>query len=365
MGGFMRTKGVTMNDIAKEAGVSQSAVSMILNQKTGSFPVETIEKVHAAAAKLNYNFRVVPKADASTDILVMAPQMTSPYFATMLQSIDRSAIPQGFHVVSACTYHSPEVEKNFLQMAIKQGFLGVIFLYPPDNGAAFRNAASRLPIVTVCDRANRVTGDIIELNNFEAGTIAAQHLLSLGHTNIAVLTSSSDRSTTSRATRVAGIITEVRKVVSEDRLLILTNSNSSWKGVLEKASFHYQAGYSLAQNKKIFQKGITGIICVNDLMAYGAMDALCRMGYRIPEDFSVIGSDNLLYSNMPQISLTSIEHHPDIVAQSALTTLLNRTHMSASSQPVSSAAQFRVLCQPSLVVRNSTGPARTEPLPAL
>ena len=97
-------------------------------------------------------------------------------------------------------------------------------------------------------------------------------------------------------------------------------------------------------------------------MAYGAMDALCRMGYRIPEDFSIIGSDNLLYSNMTQISLTTIEHHADIVAQSALTTLLNRTHISAANQPVASAAQFHVLCQPSLVVRDSTGPARTCPI---
>ena len=356
----MKTKGVTMKDIALEAGVSQSAVSMILNQKTDSFPVETIEKVLATAAKMNYNFRSVPKA-TSSDILVLAPQMTSPYFAFMLQSIDRSAIPQGFHVVSACTYHSPEVEENFLQMAVKQNFLGIIFLYPPDNVPAFRNAAPRIPIVTICDRPNWVSGDIIELNNFDAGIMAARHLLDLGHTNIAVMTSSSDRSTTSRATRVAGIIDEVRKAVGEDHLLILTNNNSGWKGVLEKASFHYQAGYSLAQNKRIFQNGITGIICVNDLMAYGAMDALVRMGYRIPEDFSVIGSDNLLYSNMPQISLTSIEHHPDIVAQSALTTLLNRTHMSPSSQPVGAAAQFHVRCQPSLVVRGSTGPVRTVP----
>lgn len=359
----MRTKGVTMKDIAREAGVSQSAVSMILNQKTHSFPTETIEKVLATAAKMNYNFRAAPRVSTCTDVLVLAPQMTSPYFSTMLQSIDRSAIPQGIHVVSACTYHSPEVEENFLQMAVKREYLGVIFLYPPDNSTAFRNAAPRIPIVTICDRANRVAGDIIELNNFEAGALAAQHLLSLGHTNIAVLTSSSDRATTSRATRVAGIITEVRKVVSEDHLLILSNNNSSWKSVLEKASFHYQAGYSLAQSRKIFQNGITGIICVNDLMAYGTMDALCRMGYRIPEDFSVIGADNLLYSNMAQISLTTIENHPDIVAQSALTTLLNRTHMSVSNQPVASAAQFHVLCQPSLVVRSSTGPARTQPLP--
>ena len=359
----MRKKGVTMTDIAREAGVSQSAVSMILNQKAHSFPAETIERVLAAAAQLNYTFHAKPKPSTSHDILVLAPQMTSPFFSTMLQSIDRSAIPQGLHVTAACTYHSPEVEENFLQMAVNQDILGVIFLYPPDNGPAMRSAASRLPIVTICDRANSVAGDLVELNNFDAGVIAAKHLIELGHTNIAVLTSSSTRSTTSRATRVAGIISEVRKVVSDDHFLVLTN-NDTWKGVLEKASFHYQAGFTLAQNHQIFEKNITGIICVNDLMAYGAMDALSRMGYRIPEDFSIIGSDNILYSNMPQVSLTTIEHHPDIVAESALTTLLNRTHISMANQPKAAAAQFRVLCHPSLIVRNSTGPARTHTLPA-
>ena len=53
----MRTKGVTMQDVAKAAGVSQSTVSMILNQKSSSFPTTTIEKVLAAATALNYQFR--------------------------------------------------------------------------------------------------------------------------------------------------------------------------------------------------------------------------------------------------------------------------------------------------------------------
>ena len=60
----MCAKGVTMKDIAKEAGVSQSAVSMILNQKTSSFPTETIEKVLSTAAKMNYNFRTSPKTSS-------------------------------------------------------------------------------------------------------------------------------------------------------------------------------------------------------------------------------------------------------------------------------------------------------------
>ena len=249
-------------------------------------------------------------------------------------------------------------------MALEHHYLGVIFLYPPDNDAAYANANTRIPIVTICDRSSHVTGDIVELNNFEAGVLAARHLLELGHKNIAVLSSTYVRSTTSRATRVAGVLSEVRKVLSEDHLLILSGNSGSTDMLQEKSS-HYQMGHTLAQNKKIFQRNITGLICVNDLVAYGAMDALISRGYRIPEDFSVIGSDNLLFSSMPQVSLTTIEHHPYIVAQSALTTLLNRTHMSVTNQSASSTARFQVQCQPNLIIRHSTGPARTGMLPGM
>ena len=88
------------------------------------------------------------------------------------------------------------------------------------------------------------------------------------------------------------------------------------------------------------------------------MDALIERGYRIPEDFSVIGSDNLLFSNLSRVSLTTIEHHPDIVAQSALSTLLSRTHIFVNNQSASNAACFQVRCQPALIVHGSTGPVR-------
>ena len=344
----MRTKGVTMQDVAKAAGVSQSTVSMILNQKSSSFPTTTIEKVLAAATALNYQFRRTAPPPSNSTVLVIAVQTTNPYYSAMIQGIDRAAI------ITACSYHNPALESAYLQMALEHHYLGVIFLYPPDNDAAYANANTRIPIVTICDRSSHVTGDIVELNNFEAGVLAARHLLELGHKNIAVLSSTSVRSTTSRATRVAGVLSEVRKVLSEDHLLILSGNSGSTDMLQEKSS-----------HKKIFQRNITGLICVNDLVAYGAMDALISRGYRIPEDFSVIGSDNLLFSSMPQVSLTTIEHHPYIVAQSALTTLLNRTHMSVTNQSASSTARFQVQCQPNLIIRHSTGPARTGMLPGM
>lgn len=356
----MRKKGTTMQDVARAAGVSQPTVSMILNGKLSNFPASTVESVLAAASALQYNFRGTSVATGDT-VLVIATQLTNPFYTAIIQAMDRYAAKRDIRVTAACTYHDPELESDYLTTAIKQHYLGVVFLYPPDNQEVYASHGARIPIVTVCDRRNR-QGDIVELNNFRAGALAAEHLLGLGHTNIAVLTHSSDRSNTPRAERVAGALSKITPALGQDHLLMLT-SNSSRSGYLEETAFHYHVGYSMAQNKRIYENDITGLICVNDLMAYGVMDALIAKGYRIPEDFSVIGSDNLLFSGMSRVSLTSIEHHTDVLAQSALTTLINRTRMLEDNQVASAAARFHVQCQPSLVVRESTGVARSGPLP--
>ncbi len=354
----MCAKNATMRDIAKAADVSQSTVSMILNGKSASFPTATIERVLNTAAAMNYTYRRPAPVPTNSTILVITVQFTNPYYAAMLHGIDRAAKTQNINVVTACTYHDPATEEMLLQMAIDHKYMGVIFVYPPDNEEFFLRAKVRIPIVTICDRASNVAGDIVELNNFHAGVLAARHLLDQGHVKIAVLTHSSDRSTTSRATRVAGILSEIKQVLPEDHMLLLSGNNSK-SGYLTENSFHYHVGYSLAQSKKLYQGNITGIICVNDMLAYGVMDALIEKGYRIPEDFSVIGSDNLLFSSMSRVSLTTIEHYPDVVAQSALTTLLNRVRIPGASL---SSTRFQVQCQPSLIVRGSTGPVRSHDL---
>lgn len=353
----MGAKRVTMNDIAKAANVSQSTVSMILNGKSNSFPASTIEKVFDTATALNYKHRTTPNPSSNT-VLVITVQNTNPYYAAMLQSIDRVASQHAITILTGCTYHDPVMEEALLEMALTQNHLGIIFLYPPDNKDAFAKARIHIPIVAICDKSNSVTGDIVELNNFEAGVLTAKHLLDLGHTNIAVLTHTFDRTTTSQATRVAGILSQIKQALPDDRLLLL-EANSSKSAYLNETNFHYQVGYSLAQNKKIYQNNITGLVCVNDMLAYGVMDALAEKGYEIPKHFSVVGSDNLLFSGLSRVSLTSIEVHPEVIAQSAFVTLLNRVQMNFSRDT----ARFQVQCQPNLVVRGSTGPARTEPLP--
>ena len=98
----MRRKGTTMQDVAKVAGVSQSTVSMILNGKSSGFPHTTVENVLAAAAALQYNFRgaVTPAGDT---VLVIATQLTNPFYTAIIQEMDRFAAKHNIRVTAACT----------------------------------------------------------------------------------------------------------------------------------------------------------------------------------------------------------------------------------------------------------------------
>ena len=160
----MRKKGTTMQDVARAAGVSQPTVSMILNGKLSNFPASTVESVLAAASALQYNFRGTSVATGDT-VLVIATQLTNPFYTAIIQAMDRYAAKRDIRVTAACTYHDPELESDYLTTDIKQHYLGVVFLYPPDNQEVYASHGARIPIVTVCDRRNR-QGDIVELYEY-------------------------------------------------------------------------------------------------------------------------------------------------------------------------------------------------------
>ena len=109
----------------------------------------------------------------------------------------------------------------------------------------------------------------------------------------------------------------------------------------------------LAQDPELIRGGATAIIAVNDMLAIGAMDALLEQGFRVPEDYSIIGFDNLLYTGLERISLTTVDPHADMLAQSAMDVLLHRLNILMPDSLVSH-MRFKAECQPRLIVRHST-----------
>ena len=99
----------------------------------------------------------------------------------------------------------------------------------------------------------------------------------------------------------------------------------------------------------------TPIEVARDMVAIGVIDALSAHGIQFPRDYSIVGFDNLLYTGLSRISLTTVDHHTDILAQAAISLLLRRVDPSMEPALLSS-TRFKVECTPQLVVRNSTAP---------
>ena len=122
-------------------------------------------------------------------------------------------------------------------------------------------------------------------------------------------------------------------------------------------NFDYAVGYHLAQDPNLVKCGATAIIAVNDMVAIGAIDTLLEKGFRVPEDYSIIGFDNLFHTGLERISLTTVDPHADMLAQSAMDVLLHRLNIRTPNSLVSN-MRFKAECQPRLIVRKSTAPPK-------
>ena len=353
----MKRVTVTMHDVARLAGVSQTTVSLILNQSgSASFSQETVNRVYAAAAQLNYKAkRPITQGPRPKTVMVLMANVTNPYYTAMLSSIEDVCYAQGYKEVSCCTYHDTESEKLYMEMAVSNNYPGVILLSPPDNPAAFAEVSAKIPVVTICDRISNLETDIIELNNCLAGRLAAEHLHALGHQRIAVLTSPLKRNT-ARTERLNGLKAYFAQHLPDNDLVLCIENNSEADNLAERLN-DYHAGYLLAQNEKLYDQGVTAIVCINDMLAYGVIDSLRERGISVPEDVSVLGFDNLFYSRLTGVSLTTVDQHTEMLARSAVEVLLQKLKMPpGGAGAAGTVPRYKVECHPQLVARGTTAP---------
>lgn len=346
----------TMADIARLSGVSQSTVSLVLNQKgSRAIPLETAERVLAAARELHYakpQRSQSRRKGAEHPVLVLVSDLTNPYYSFILHELELAAAPYGLHLVCCNTYHRVEQEDAYLDMALGCGFFASIFLYPPDDPEHVRRVSHQMPVIAICDKNAAPEIDLIELNNFQAGCIAAEHLLSLGHRNIAVLSSDPSRSL-ARSNRIRGVTDQMERSGLEDCLSVVV-PNAREIETIPGNNANYRIGRAIGQRQELLSGKYSAFIAINDMVAIGVIDALSAHGIQFPRDYSIVGFDNLLYTGLSRISLTTVDH-TDILAQAAISLLLRRVDPSMEPALLSS-TRFKVECTPQLVVRNSTAP---------
>jgi LacI family transcriptional regulator len=351
----MGHKKITTTDIARMTGVSQSTVSMILNRKKNiSFSEETIRRVLEAARELNYHIKAKkPDNSGPRIIAVMAPTLANPYYPALLQTIKDEAAKAGYDLF-ACVVHSDEDTENITASLAAVPVQGIIYTFMPYKLESLVRSAEHIPVVIIGDKIDDTGIDTIGLNSVESGSMLAEYLLSLGHRNIAFISTPLGRNSLPRKRRLEGVTLALNNSGEKCNLVVRAADEAFSAGPLD-ANAEPRLGYDLA-GKVLQDRKITAFIGVNDMVAFGILNALAEKKYRVPGDYSVCGFDNIFPSAFGNISLTTVEHFIDGKARDAFDILHKKINYWLSGLAPNSV--YKVEYKPQLIIRGSTGPAR-------
>ena len=145
--------------------------------------------------------------------------------------------------------------------------------------------------------------------------------------------------------------------------VIVKSADEDLDEVIPSMDSEYKMGYYLTKELLREDKNLTAIVGMNDMIAFGIMDAVLESKLRIPADISVVGCDNTVYSSFRSISLTTIDHYVPLKGRDACDIILRKIQSLRESQdgnePLST---YHVEYEPKLIVRRSTSYARNEKL---
>lgn len=352
-------KKVTTMDVAEQAGVSQSTVSMILG-KSGrmNFAPETVDRVLHAAEQLGYVGKrsKAIAADQSKYIAVICPGVMSPYYTMLIEAVQETCAKAGYGIFTLTTLRLRSEEERMLGLLENMPVSGVIYTYFTPSTDITQHICARLPTVIIGDKDGTVEADAVELNSIKSGMVMAEHLLSLGHRRIAFISTPLNRRQLARCRRLEGMQLKFAEHGITDGIVIKTRQSAKVEEPINMFT-EYSTGYDFTRELLQQREEITAIAGLNDMFALGAMDALLDEKLRVPQDYSVIGCDNTITSRLRRISLTTVEHYVTAKGRQAVELLLRKIDAPNTGDGMPPSI-MRVEYEPRIVVRDSTGPCR-------
>ncbi|WP_093329197.1 LacI family DNA-binding transcriptional regulator [Thalassotalea agarivorans] len=327
----------TIKDVAKQANVSIATVSRVVNNgpKVGK---ETRERVLNVMREIGYvpdaNARALVKQKSDT-IGVVVPDISDPFFAALASGIDKVARKNNVQMLLSTTAVDAEAEQKAIEMLIERRCESLVVHSKKLSDEALLTLAKRVPGMVIIDRyIEEIAERCIWLDNYQGGRIAARYLHTLGHKHVACITSSYQ--------------IEDPKLRLQGFTEGLSDVNVSVRCV-EQGEPNQQGGEKAAQAIISQHPEVTAVFAYNDAMAIGAISTLEDNGYKVGQDISVIGFDDVLIARYSRPKLTTLKYPIELMAQQAAELALNINKASDNSPNIS---LYKHL--PQLVKREST-----------
>ncbi|MDQ0112213.1 LacI family DNA-binding transcriptional regulator [Paenibacillus harenae] len=309
---------VTIYDIAKEAEVSISTVSRVIND-TAPVKGSTRAKIEELIQKYNFQPNAMARGLLKNEtgiIGVIVPDLTNPFFPEVLAGVEHEAMQSGHTFLLSNTIGDYAKESEYLSIMREKRVDGIIFMGGRINlkhceehlAQELVQFANVIPTVLV-NGGLRGTDLIRVAADESAGTaLAVQHLIELGHTGIGFIGGEVHMTTTSIKLRA------FRKAMKDGGLKV----REEW---MLPDSFSIDSGKRQMHHLLAMKERPTAVFCVNDYTAIGAIKAATEAGLSIPDDMSVVGFDDIPLAHHFIPELTTVSQQANELGKTAVNVL--------------------------------------------
>lgn len=306
----------TIKMIAQEAQVSIATVSMVLNKKDARISDKTRQKVLAVATALEYRPNVIARSLVTSEtrtVGLLIPDVANPFFAQIARWVECALRRENYNLFLCNSGNDKAREQAYLCELMSRSIDGLIV--SSVNGDAFldlqRGGARSIPTVAIDRLPDRSEIFSVLVADEAGGALAAREFLRAGHRRMACLCG--PLAYGNIRARVQGF----RQTLAEANVTLPA-------ALCVETELTIEGGYAAAKRlcRAWGRTPVTGVFCANDLTAFGAYKAFAEAGLSIPEDLSVIGFDNIEFSQYLRPALTTIAQPIRAIGEKAVSMLL-------------------------------------------
>lgn len=332
----------TIYDIAKEAGVSIATVSKVINGK-GRISAETRSAVNAIMERFDFQPSVIASAltgKKTFTLGLLVPDVSNPFFAEIARAIEDQGHQLGYSVVMCNTDNKDEKVERYISLLLQKKVDGIIIATGIEKKEILEQLlAKNLPIVLIAREMPLVSVETVVVDDYAGGCLAANHLLELGHTKIAIL--AENQKVSSSRERMRGF----RQTMADAGI----SFDENWLKICDyKVEDGKKNTLELLQNVNL----PSAIFACNDLLAVGALQAAKQLKIEIPTELSIISFDNTILASVTNPTLTTIAQPMEQMGKLAVDLIVE--HIKGDKH-----AKQRIVFRPELIIRESTASYKT------
>lgn len=324
-----------MKDVADKVGVSRQLVSLVLRDLPGASG-ETRRRVREVAQEIGYypdaSARVL-RGHRSFQLGVLFT-MHEPFEIDLVEALLREASSRGYSLVLG-PLTAERTQRSVVAELLGQRIEGLIVLAADGGGSRISDLPERIPVVQLGGPRSDGPVDDVRVDDQIGIALLLDHLVGLGHRAITHVTGGAGPNAAERRSEYCAAMTE--RGLAPD---------------VVEAEYTEEAGAHAAEVLLARPDLPTAILAANDRCATGVLGTLVRRGIAVPNDVSIVGFDDSSVARLPYVELTTVRHDPRRLAAQALDAVTARIDSPGAERVVRRDA-------PELVVRRSTGPARS------